>query len=221
MQTKEQILKAYTYRQAIKVFREDKKISDEDFAFILETARLSPSSFGWEPWHFIVLQNPTIREKIKPFVWGGQTQLPTASHLVLILGRKAKEMKPGSSYLSYIAEKIQQLPEDIVKNKIDHFGSFQTNDFDLTDDRKIFDWVARQTYLPFANMMTAAASIGIDSCPMEGFSKKDVENILAEEHMIDTNRFGLVAIVAFGYKAKDLDWKKSRRSLNEMVTWVK
>lgn len=67
---KEQILAAYRFRHACKEFDSEKKISDADFQFILETGRLSPSSFGFEPWKFIVLQNPRIREKLLPVTWG-------------------------------------------------------------------------------------------------------------------------------------------------------
>ena len=62
-----------------------KKISAEDFNTILETGRLSPSSLGLEPWHFVVVQNKELREKLKAYSWGAQKQLDTASHFVLIL----------------------------------------------------------------------------------------------------------------------------------------
>ena len=61
---KEEILNAHKFRRAIKEFQEERKISDDDFDFILETARLSPSSFGWEPWKFLVIQNGDLRKKI-------------------------------------------------------------------------------------------------------------------------------------------------------------
>lgn len=218
---KEEILKAYKFRQAIKEFQEDKKISDEDFEFILETGRLSPSSFGWEPWQFLVVQNMELREKLKEFSWGAQKQLPTASHFVVILGRKSTEMLPGSDYLKYISREVNKLTPDIEELKLDFFDKFQKNDFDLTDDRKIFDWVCKQTYLPFANMMTSAAQIGIDSCPIEGFDREKIEEILSEEGILDTTKFGVAAMVAFGYKKADLDWPKTRRPIDEVVRWVK
>ena len=218
---KEEIIKAYQFREATKEFLEDKKISDEDFEFILETGRLSPSSFGWEPWQFLVVQNMEIREKLREFSWGAQKQLPTASHFVVILGRKAKEMIPGSDYFKYIAKEVNKLPEDITKMREDVFGKFQNEDFDLTDDRKIFDWVGKQTYLPFANMMTAAAQIGVDSCPIEGFDREKIEAILREEGVLDADKFGVTAMVAFGYKKANLDWSKTRRDTSEVVKWVR
>ncbi|MEC2164969.1 nitroreductase family protein, partial [Bacillus velezensis] len=77
---KQQIIEAYQFRHATKEFDPEKKISESDFEFILETGRLSPSSLGLEPWKFVVVQNPELREKLREFTWGAQKQLPTASH---------------------------------------------------------------------------------------------------------------------------------------------
>ena len=60
---KKEIKNAFLYRHACKVFDEKKIVRDDDIAFILEMARLSPSSFGFEPWHFVVVQNKELRTK--------------------------------------------------------------------------------------------------------------------------------------------------------------
>lgn len=84
---KQEILDAFNFRHATKVFDPTKKISKEDFSFILETGRLSPSSVGYEPWKFLIVQNKEFRERLKEVAWGAQGQLPTASHFVIILAR--------------------------------------------------------------------------------------------------------------------------------------
>ncbi|MDE5421678.1 NAD(P)H-dependent oxidoreductase [Ancylomarina sp. DW003] len=218
---KEEILKAHAYRRAIKEFEVDQKISEEDFNFILEVGRRSPSSFGWEPWKFIVIQNMELREKLMEPSWGAQKQLPSASHFVILLARKGDEMRVGSDYLSYKSKEVDKLPADIEEMKLGFFKGFMENEFDLTDDRKIFDWACKQVYLPFANMMTAAAQIGIDSCPIEGFDRTKVEEILALESVVDTNKFGVAAMLAFGYKKEDSPFPQSRFPMEEVVEWVK
>ncbi|MCY1633973.1 NAD(P)H-dependent oxidoreductase [Marinifilum sp. D737] len=218
---KEEILKAHAYRRAIKVFEEDQKISDDDFEFILEVGRRSPSSFGWEPWKFIVVQNKELREKLSEPSWGAQKQLASASHFVILLARKGDEMRVGSEYLKYKSQEVDKLPADIEEMKLKFFGNFMDNEFDLTDDRKIFDWACKQVYLPFANMMTAAAQIGIDSCPIEGFDRSRVEEILVDEGIVDTTRLGVAAMVAFGYRKEDSPFPQSRFPMEEIVEWVK
>lgn len=216
---KEEILNAYRFRQAIKEFT-DQKISEDDFNFILETGRLSPSSFGWEPWNFLVVQSPELREKLKEYSWGAQKQLPTASHFVVILGRKPEHMVPGSDYFNYMSKEVNNLTDDISKMKQDFFKKFMEDDFDLTDERKIFDWVCKQTYLPLGNMMTAAAQIGIDSCPIEGFDRDKIEEILVEAGVLDRDEYNVSVMVAFGYKKADLDWPKTRRPQEKVISWV-
>ncbi|WP_176519285.1 nitroreductase family protein, partial [Bacillus toyonensis] len=68
--TKEKIMEAFHFRHACKAFDPMQKISEEDFNFILETGRLSPSSFGYEPWKFVIVQNKEVREKLQPYSWG-------------------------------------------------------------------------------------------------------------------------------------------------------
>lgn len=222
MGKKNEILDAYKFRYACKEFDVEKKITEDDFEFILETGRLSPSSFGWEPWKFVVVQNMALREKLKEFAWGAQKQLPTASHFVLLMVRKANDVTAGSDYLNYISKDVQMLPEEIITMKSDFFKNFQENDFDLTNDRKKFDWATKQVYLPFANMMTSAAQIGIDSCPIEGFDQVKMEDLLKSEGVVDTNEFALGAMVAFGYRTEKAEmFPKTRRPMNEVVKWVK
>ncbi|NOU60159.1 NAD(P)H-dependent oxidoreductase [Marinifilum sp. JC070] len=218
---KEEILKAHAYRRAIKEFEPEQKIKDEDFEFILEVGRRSPSSFGWEPWKFVVVQNSDLREKLSEPSWGAQKQLASASHFVILLARKGDEMRVGSDYLKYKSQVVDKLPADIEQMKNDFFKNFMENEFDLTDDRKIFDWACKQVYLPFANMMTAAAQIGIDSCPIEGFDRAKVEAILAEEGVVDTHKLGVAAMVAFGYKKEDSPFPQSRFPMEEVVEWLR
>ena len=59
---KQEILDAFNFRHATKEFDPAKKISDEDFQFILETGRLSPSSVGYEPWKFLVVENEDLKK---------------------------------------------------------------------------------------------------------------------------------------------------------------
>lgn len=86
--TTEQVLSAFKNRKSCRYYDPTRKISEQDFHFILELGRLSPSSVGSEPWKFIVLQDPKLREAIKPFSWGMATALDDASHIVVILAKK-------------------------------------------------------------------------------------------------------------------------------------
>lgn len=218
---KNSIIKSYNFRHACKEFDSSKKISDDDFKFILETARLSPSSFGFEPWKFLVIQDMSLREELKPLCWGAQGQLPTASHFLIILSRNINDMKYDSKYILNFMENVQKLPSDVIPVKNKFYKDFQENQFKLLEsDRAIFDWACKQTYITLANMMTAAAQIGIDSCPMEGFDKDQVENLLINKGILDKKHFGVSCMVAFGYRKADPQFAKTRQSLDKLVEWI-
>ncbi len=218
MINKKEILDAFQFRHACKTFDEQKIISNDDLTFILETARLSPSSFGFEPWHFVVVQNKELRKKLKNGAWGATAKLDTASHFVLGLTMKSFFTKYDSPYLQDFMKNIQQLPKEAIKGKSEFFKNFQKGDFDLNTNRTLFDWASKQSYIALGNMMTAAAMIGIDSCPIEGFNQEITEKILKEDLDIDTDKYGLSYMIAFGYRVSDPK-PKTRRSLNDIVIW--
>jgi nitroreductase len=216
---KEKIIEAFNFRHACKKFDSEKKISAQDFNFILETGRLSPSSFGFEPWNFLVVQNIQLREKLRGLTWGGQGQIPTASHLLVILARKSYFMKYDSQYIQSFMKDVQNLPENIIEMKRNVYRKFLENDFKLLDnERAVFDWACKQTYIPLTNMMTAAAMIGIDSCPMEGFEADKIDELLAGDFDIDTEKFGVSCMVAFGYRDKEPP-AKTRQPLENIIKW--
>ncbi len=120
--TREQMLQVFENRCSTRYYDPDKKISQEDFAAILEFARLSPSSVGSEPWKFLVIQNKALREKLKPFSWGMQSQLDDCSHLVIILAKK--NARYDTPFFRSVAERRglqgEQLEKALAKYKSFH-----------------------------------------------------------------------------------------------------
>jgi nitroreductase len=62
--------------------------------------------------------------------------------------------------------------------------------------------------------------LGIDSCPIEGFNRTQVQKILVQAKVLDDNHFDISCMVAFGYRIKDPTEEKTRRALNEITEWV-
>ncbi|MBC1475378.1 NAD(P)H-dependent oxidoreductase [Listeria grandensis] len=221
MTKKQEILNAFHYRFACKEFDVSKKMTDEDFEFILETARLSPSSFGFEPWKLLIVENTALRQAFMPHAWGAQTQLPTADKFVIVLSRTKNGLLPESDYIQNHLKNVAQMPADVVQGYTNHFRNFLENDFDLlANDRLVFEWASRQAYLAMANMMTSAAAIGIDSCPIEGFDKQAIEQLLIAESLLDTDTFGVSAMLAFGYRKDEPSRQKIRQSLEAHVQTI-
>ncbi|MFL6517186.1 MAG: nitroreductase family protein, partial [Bacillus sp. (in: firmicutes)] len=145
-QKKQEILNAFNFRHATKRFNAEKKISDEDFNLILEAARLSPSSVGFEPWLFLVIQNQDLREKLREVSWGAQGQLPTASHFMVILART--DVRYDSDYVIDHLKNVKKMPEEVIQNAQVRYRSFQEADLPMLDnERALYDWSCRQTYI--------------------------------------------------------------------------
>jgi len=215
-----EIIKAFNFRHACKIFDKTKKIDENDFNTILEVARLSPSSFGFEPWKFLVVQNSELREKLLPVTWGAQNILPTASHYVIILARKKPTLLYNSDYITHMLYDVHHIPKEKAEARRTKYKKFQEEDFKLLEsERTIFDWACKQTYIALGNMMSVAAMLGIDSCAVEGFEIDKLEELLAKEFKIDTNIWGVSVMVGFGYRLNEQP-PKTRQSLNDIVEWL-
>lgn len=214
---KQLVLDAAQRRRAIKFFDPEKKISDDDIKYILEIARLSPSSVGAQGWRFVVLQDPEIRQALKPMSWGAARQLDGASHFILLLAKR--DMQHDGPHLQ-ASLAARGLSEQEQAKATETYQRFQVQDMQLTSDRAIFDWSAKQTYIALANMMTAAALIGVDSCPIEGFNFDQVNALLAEKGIMDPETEGIASMLALGYRAQELSWPQSRKPADEVITWV-
>ncbi len=219
----DELFKAWNFRHACKAFDSNATISDADFSIILEAGRLSPSSFGFEPWQFLIVQNETLRKELMPLCWGAQGQLPTASHFVIMLARKGEAMNPHGEYVrNTMMRDTQKLSDDVAQMRVDFFSNFIENDLGYAgNERAKFEWAARQCYIPLGNMMTTAALLGYDSCPMEGFKKEELEVFLAEKGLLDRETFGVAVMVAFGKRAEEPHHPKTRRTMEQVVQWIK
>ena len=208
-------------RYACRDYDPNRKISDQDFHLILEAGQLSPSSYGFEPWHFLVIESESLKQALAPIALGAQKALASASHFVIILSRTQASLRYDAPYIGYMMREIQGLPEDFCEFKQQRFETFQKEDFDLlSSERATFDWASKQSYLALAQMMQVAALRGIDSLAMEGFNRQAVTDLLTERGLLDPSEWGVSVMVAFGYGLGSVP-RKTRQSLDQLVTWVK
>lgn len=208
---KNRFLDAMNFRHACKIFDENKKISKEDLNYILEVGRKSPSSFGMEPWKFLVIQNQELKEKIKPFCWN-QPQITTCSDLIIILAR-IEDVKPDSGVPAKRFAR-REMSQDKLDFYLDVYSKHLADT--LSSDENIYNWTARQCYIAAGNMMSAAAFIGIDSCPIEGFEKENLEKVLN----LDTSKYQVAVVIPFGYRLNEQS-KQLRLPFDEVVEIIK
>lgn len=216
--TREQAIEIFKRRVSTRSYDPARTISDEDFNTILEFGRLSPSSVGSEPWKFLVIQNKELREKLKPIAWGMANTLDDASHVVIIVAKK--NARYDSDFLLQTLAK-RNLPEDQMQMALDRYKKFQVHDMKIADDeRALFEWTRKNTYIALGNMLTGAAMLGIDSCPVEGMDYDAVTQLLTEEGLLDPEDYGVSVAATFGYRSREID-PKPRKPIDELVVWAK
>lgn len=210
MQTKALYQKVIQSRHACKTFCKKKIISDEDIHFILEAGRMAPSSFGQEGWKFLVITNQELKQQLRALCWN-QAQIETCSHLVIILAA-IEDLRPQSGEVQKRFAR-RRLPKEQEEAYIKRYTEFLAKE--IADDEAMFAWSAKQTYLAAMQMMLAAASLEIDSCPMEGFERENVEKLLD----IDTKKYRVSLFLPFGYKIYP-QTKHLRRDFEEVVEFI-
>ncbi|MBT3177818.1 MAG: NAD(P)H-dependent oxidoreductase [Desulfobacula sp.] len=203
------VIKALNFRHACKQFDPKKKIPKEILDVILTAAHLSPSSFGLEAWKFLVISSEKVRKILRPACWN-QPQITDASQVIVILS-KPSVADPSHDYIKSNFKR-RDLPEDLTKAYIEKYKHHMETE--VFPKMSAYAWCSKQCYIALANIMTTAASEGIDSCPIEGFEKEWVEKVLN----IDTDQYEVAVVVALGYRAKEQPPRK-RHPLENIVEY--
>lgn len=208
--TPSQLLSTLHFRYATKQFDPSKKIPGDLWSVLEEALRLAPSSFGLQPWKFIVIDDPALRERLRAASWN-QSQVTDASHLVVLASRT-------------------DLDEGDIDRWIACLAASQNRDAPMLEGyRKIISgfaaampaearraWNARQIYIALGQFMTAAAAAGVDTCPLEGIDAAAYDEILS----LAGAGYATACACAAGYRSPDDKYAampKARFPLEEVI----
>jgi nitroreductase len=188
-----QLNAALEWRYATKVFDASKRIPTETWQTLERALVLSPSSFGLQPYRFLVITDAALRAKLVPFTWG-QKQVVDCSHYVVFTARTSLGAEHIDAFISRIAE-VRGIPAESLKGYRDMMtGSLISGG---TLSKMIPEWAARQAYIAIGNLMTSAAVLGVDACPIEGFEPDKYDEVLG----LKGSGFTSVVCCALGYRA--------------------
>lgn len=184
------LLERLAWRYAVKQFDPNQTIPPETWQAIEQSLVLAPSSFGLQPWRFIVITDPELKRQLPPISWH-QTQPLECSHMVVLAARKTLD----SAYVDRFIDSVSQtrgVPEaalsgyrNVILKSVE-----QSSDFHL-------HWNARQVYIALGQLMTAAAMVGVDSCPMEGLDMAAYDRLLE----LSDSDYTTVVGCALGYRS--------------------
>jgi nitroreductase len=188
------LLSQLQWRYAVKEFDPDRRIPDDLWDTLEQSLVLAPSSFGLQPWKFLVLTDPVQREKLVEHSWN-QRQVAECSHYVIFAAPTNLGPELVDAFADHTASVRQAPPESLAS-----FRKMVKGFLEGFDPETRIAWASRQVYLTLGQFMTSAAVLGIDTCPMEGFSPPDYDRLL------DLPAQDLTAVVccAAGYR-KDSD----------------
>ncbi len=208
------LLERLHWRYAVKKFDPARKIPAAEWQALETALVLSPSSFGLQPWRFIVVSDPRVREQLRA-VSSNQAQVVDASHLVAFAIKKDLNAADVERYVQRIAQVRGVNVESLASYKkvMTHFVGQAAQGFDINA------WSARQLYLAFGFFMTAAAVLGIDTCPMEGIDPPGYDRVLG----LDKIGYHTLAAAAAGYRSADDKYAvlpKVRYAPEEVITHV-
>ncbi len=197
-----EIIQALNWRYATKVFDTSKKIAEKDWKTLENALQLAPSSYGLQPWRFIVVQNSELRKKLRAVAWN-QSQITDASHLVVFATREKIDEAFVQSYIDKIAE-IRGVPKD----SLDGFKGAMVGDV-VNGPRasSAKTWTQRQAYIAIGFLLETAALLHIDACPMEGFSAAEFDKLLK----LEGTGWGSVAVVTLGYRSEKDQLAKAKK----------
>lgn len=212
-QTK-QLLDALQWRYATKVFDAHKKISTEVWDALEKTLVLTPTSYGLQPYRFLVVQDPAKRAALLPHSWG-QKQVVDCSHFVVFTARTEMHATDVDKLIHRITE-VRGVPAAALES---YRGMMLGDIVNGARGKVAHEWASRQAYIALGNLMTAAAVLGVDACPMEGLAPAEYDKILN----LHGSGYATVVALALGYRStadKYASFAKVRYQSQDLVRVV-
>jgi nitroreductase len=196
------LLEALNWRYATKQFDAAKKIPADLWATLEQTLVLAPSSFGLQPWKFVVVTDPALKAKLPAISWG-QSQPQDCSHLVVFTVRKNLDANHVDRFLSRTVEVRGGARESLNGYRDMMLGSIA----EAAKDGRLDAWQTNQVYIALGQFLTVAALLGVDACPMEGIDRLKYDEALG----LVGSGYSTVAICAVGYRRSDDRYAKQAK----------
>ncbi len=182
---------ALYYRYATKKFDSARKLDAETWEALLDALVLAPSSFGLQPWRFVVVEDAATRDRLREASWN-QPQVTDADRFIVITARTDMTEGDVDAWMECMAESQGKAPADLApyRGMIDGFVG-------ALDERAKRDWNIRQCYIALGQLMTSAAVMGVDTCPLEGIDKAAYDTILG----LGYSGYATAVACAVGYRS--------------------
>jgi nitroreductase len=186
------LLAQLNWRCATKSFDQTRKISFADWAALEAALILTPTSYGFQPYRFVVVTDQSTKDSLVPLSWN-QKQPAECSHFVIFAAKQDVNEADVDHYLARTAE-----VRGVAVESLGFFRKMLVGDI-VSGARSAIqhEWATRQAYIALGNFMTSAALVGIDTCPMEGIDPVKYDELFG----LPEKGFRTVVACAAGYRA--------------------
>lgn len=189
--TPSSISERLAWRYAVKKFDAKRRISEDIWVVIEESLVLAPSSFGLQPWRFVVVTDSALKEKLPAISWN-QAQPRDCSHFVILAARK----KIDEAYVGHFIDSVANTRK-VPAESLNGYRAVIMNSVKQSSNH--LHWNSQQVYIALGQLMLAAAMLGVDSCPMEGIDTAAYDRMFE----LDTSDYATVVACALGYRSSD------------------
>jgi nitroreductase len=191
----ESLTAALKWRYATKAFDASRTIPPETWATLEESLVLTPSSFGLQPWKFLIITDPALKARLRPHCWG-QSQVTDCSHLVVLCAKQEMDAVYIDKFIALTAA-TRSAPVEALQGYRDMIAGSVLDGGPI--GAMLPEWAARQAYIALGQFMLSAAMLGIDACPMEGF----VHDALNAELGLPAKGLKAAVLCPAGYRSPD------------------
>jgi nitroreductase len=207
------LLESLNWRYATKKFDTEYQLSAAEREALYNALRLTPSSFGLQPWKFVVVENPAVRQELQAASYK-QSQISEASLLLVLCRNDHFGKEDVARYVESVAKARRQPLDGLVayRQMMDGF-------VDSMSEEARSVWMEKQVYIALGNLLTSCALLGLDACPIEGFSRSEYDRILN----LPAHNARAMVVCAVGKRAADdayIQAAKVRYTTSELIVTI-
>jgi nitroreductase len=188
------LIQQLAWRYATKKFDSGKKIPTADWAVLEQALILTASSYGLQPWKFIIVTDPALKTKLRAASWN-QSQVEDCSHLVVFTAQQDITEADLDRFIARTAE-----VRGVTTDSLAGYKGYMMGDLVKGPRHAIIqEWATRQTFIALGNLLTSAAVLGVDACPLEGLEPAKYDEILG----LVGSGYATISACPLGYRAAD------------------
>ncbi len=165
------LIEALNWRYAVRQFSAD-KLDDAQVRALLTATRMSATSYGLQPYRLLQINDIDVRKRLLPHAMG-QDKVVECSHLIVIAAQTRIDDRLIDRYIQAVAATRYQSTDDfagLTTHMKDVFGGM--------NEQQKQAWAHQQAYIALGTLLTSAALMKIDACPMTGFEAPGFDQVL-------------------------------------------